>query len=68
MTSSANSHLAVKVNHLIRTFEKTDDGEGVYDSYNGDYGFDKNDAQGRPFPVKFVVTTMKDQSSTLWAI
>ena len=50
------------------TVEKTGDGEGVYDSYHGDYGFDKNDAQGGPFAKKFILTTMKDQHRTRWTI
>ena len=56
----------------IHTFDPTvkESGEGkdAYDSYHGDYGFDKNDAQGGPFPMKFILTMMKDQHRTRWTI
>jgi len=69
MTSSARLASGCESQSFDPTVEKTGDGEGVYDSYHGDNGFDKNDARGAgPFPVKFILTTMKDQHRTRWTI
>jgi hypothetical protein len=48
MTSIARLASGCESQSFDPTVEKTVDGEGVYDSYHGDYCFDKNDAQVDP--------------------